>query len=80
MRGYGTLSTVQHLPLNEVILHSLTTTLFESYNLQVIGVESVQVLSRQIVMESGVLDDGTESSKVEAKTTVKKAKKGLCTK
>jgi len=80
VRGYGTLSTVQHLPLNEVILHSLTTTLFESYNLQVIGVESVQVLSRQIVMESGVLDDGTESSKVEAKTTVKKAKKGLCTK
>jgi len=51
------------------------TTLFESYSLQVIGVESVQVLSRQIVMVSGVLDEETESSNVEAKTTVKSNKR-----
>ncbi|HAY33893.1 MAG TPA: hypothetical protein DCY06_07120 [Bacteroidetes bacterium] len=57
------------------MLHSLTSTLFESYNLQVIGVESVQVLSRQIVMVSGVLDDEVVSSNVEAKTIVKSKKR-----
>jgi len=75
VRGYGTLSTVQHLPLNEVMLLSLIITLFESYNLQVIGVVSVQVLSRQIVMLSGVLDDEVVSSNVEAKTIVKSKKR-----
>jgi len=45
---------VQHLPLNEVIWHCLIAVLLESYNLHVTGVESVQLLSRQIVMLSGV--------------------------
>ncbi len=57
------------------MLLSLIITLFESYNLQVIGVVSVQVLSRQIVMLSGVLDDEVVSSNVEAKTIVKSKKR-----
>lgn len=50
--------------------------LLESYNLHITGVESVQVLSRQIVMVSGVLENEAESSNVEA-TTIENSKKRL---